>query len=45
LPDADDSDPAWLEDATWDRAEFLLAAADAIGSRAAAQRDYAVSGQ
>ena len=24
---------AWLEDATWDRAEFLLAAADAIGER------------
>lgn len=33
LPDADDGDPAWLEDATWDRAEFLLAAADAIGER------------
>lgn len=33
LPDADDDDPAWLEDATWDRAEFLLAAADAIGKR------------
>jgi hypothetical protein len=33
LPDADDDDPAWLEDATWDRAEFLLAAADAIGER------------
>jgi hypothetical protein len=30
LPDADDDDPAWLEDATWDRAEFLLTAADAI---------------
>ena len=24
LPDADNGDPAWLEDATWDRAEFLL---------------------
>lgn len=33
LPDADDDDPAWLEDATWDRAEFLLAAADSIGER------------
>ncbi|TDC47814.1 hypothetical protein E1281_25700 [Actinomadura sp. KC345] len=33
LPDADDNDPAWLEQATWDRAEFLLAAADAIGER------------
>jgi HEAT repeat protein len=33
LPDADDDDPAWLEDATWDRAGFLLAAADAIGER------------
>jgi hypothetical protein len=33
LPDADDDDPAWLEDATCDRAEFLLAAADAIGER------------
>jgi hypothetical protein len=33
LPDADDDDPAWLEQATWDRAEFLLAAADAIGER------------
>jgi hypothetical protein len=33
LPDADNDDPAWLEDATWDRAEFLLAAADAIGER------------
>jgi hypothetical protein len=33
LPDADDDDPAWLEDATWDRAEFLRAAADAIGDR------------
>jgi len=33
LPDADDDDPAWLEDATWDRAELLLAAADAIGER------------
>src|SRR5215469_13396358 len=33
LPDAGDDDPAWLEDATWDRAEFLLAAADAIGER------------
>lgn len=33
LPDADDDDPAWLEDATWDRAEFLLATADAIGER------------
>lgn len=33
LPDADDDDPARLEDATWDRAEFLLAAADAIGGR------------
>jgi len=31
LPDAGDDDPAWLEDATWDRAEFLIAAADAIG--------------
>lgn len=31
LPDADD--PAWLEDAMWDRAEFLLAAADTIGER------------
>ena len=28
LPDTDDDDPAWLEDATWDRAEFLLAAAE-----------------
>jgi HEAT repeat protein len=28
LPDADDDDPAWLEDATWARAGFLLAAAD-----------------
>jgi HEAT repeat protein len=33
LPDPDDDDPAWLEDATWDRAEFLIAAADAIGER------------
>jgi HEAT repeats len=33
LPDADDDDPAWLEDGTWDRAEFLRAAADAIGDR------------
>lgn len=33
LPDADDDDPAWLDDVTWDRAEFLLAAADAIGER------------
>jgi HEAT repeat protein len=33
LPDADDDDPAWRDDATWDRAEFLLAAADAIGER------------
>jgi hypothetical protein len=33
LPDADDDDPVWLEDATWDRAEFLRAAADAIGDR------------
>lgn len=33
LPDADDYDPAWLDDATWERAEFLLAAADAIGER------------
>jgi hypothetical protein len=33
LPDGDDDDPAWLEDAVWDRAEFLLAAADAIGER------------
>jgi len=33
LPDAGDDDPAWLEDAAWDRAEFLLAAADAIGER------------
>jgi hypothetical protein len=33
LPDADDDHPAWLEDATWDRAEFLRAAADAIGDR------------
>jgi len=33
LPDAGDDDPAWLEDATWDRAEFLIAAADAIGER------------
>lgn len=31
LPDARGRRPAWLEDATWDRAEFLLAAADAIG--------------
>lgn len=33
LPDADDDDPAWFDDATWDRAEFLLAVADAIGER------------
>jgi len=33
LPDTGDDDPAWLDDATWDRAEFLLAAADAIGER------------
>lgn len=33
LPDAGDDDPAWLEDAAWDRAEFLLAAAEAIGQR------------
>jgi HEAT repeat protein len=33
LPDADDDDPAWLDDGVWDRAEFLLAAADAIGER------------
>jgi hypothetical protein len=33
LPDADDDDPACLDDATWDRAEFLLAPADAIGER------------
>jgi HEAT repeat protein len=33
LPDADDDDPAWLDDAPWDRAEFLLAAAGAIGDR------------
>jgi HEAT repeat protein len=33
LPDGGDDDPAWREDATWDRAEFLLAAADAIGER------------
>jgi HEAT repeat protein len=33
LPDAGDDDPAWLEDATWDRAEFLIAAADATGER------------
>lgn len=33
LPDADDNDPAWLNDATWERAEFLLAAAEAIGDR------------
>jgi hypothetical protein len=33
LPDADDDDPAWLDDATWDRLEFLIAAADAIGDR------------
>lgn len=33
LPDADDDDPAWFEDITWDRAEFLLAAAEAIGER------------
>jgi hypothetical protein len=33
LPDADDDDPAWADDATWDRTEFLLAAADAIGDR------------
>lgn len=33
LPDADDDDPAWLDDASWDRAEFLLAAAEAIGER------------
>lgn len=33
LPDDDDNDPAWLNDATWDRAEFLLAAAGAIGER------------
>ena len=28
-----DGAQAWLEDATWDRAAFLLAAADAIGER------------
>jgi hypothetical protein len=33
LPDADDDDPAWLEDVTWARARFLLAAADEIGRR------------
>jgi hypothetical protein len=33
VPDGDDDDLAWLQDATWDRAEFLLAAADAIGER------------
>lgn len=33
LPDADDDDPAWLEDTTWDRARFLLAAADQVGER------------
>jgi len=33
LPDAGDDDPAWLMDATWDRAEFLLAAAEAVGER------------
>jgi hypothetical protein len=33
LPDGDDHDQAWLEDSTWDRAEFLIAAADAIGER------------
>jgi HEAT repeat protein len=33
LPDANDDDPVWLEDATWDRAEFLLAAAEATGER------------
>jgi HEAT repeat protein len=33
LPDADDDDPAWDEDATWDRAEFLIAAADEVGDR------------
>ena len=33
LPDAEDDDPAWLQDETWNRAEFLLAAADAIGER------------
>jgi hypothetical protein len=33
LPDADDDDPAWNQDETWDRMEFLLAAADAIGER------------
>jgi HEAT repeats len=33
LPDADDDDPAWLDDATWDRLELLLAVADAIGER------------
>jgi hypothetical protein len=33
LPDVDDDDPAWLDDATWDRLEFLIAAADAIGDR------------
>jgi hypothetical protein len=33
LPDTGDDDPAWLQDQTWDRVEFLLAAADAIGER------------
>lgn len=33
LPEAGDDDPAWLEDSTWERAEFLIAAADAIGER------------
>lgn len=33
LPDAGHDDPAWLQHATWDRAEFLLAAADVIGER------------
>jgi len=33
LPDADDDDPARLDDAAWARTEFLLAAAEAIGER------------
>ena len=33
LPQTDDDDPAWDDDETWDRAEQLIAFADAIGDR------------
>jgi hypothetical protein len=33
LPQVDDDDPVWGDEATWDRVELLMAMADAIGDR------------